>query len=1070
MKRPQAVDESHDMQDSVARTDPRLALLQDIGRVLVEASSEHDALAMIVERICAGLQWEYGACWKEDEQTHHITCSQIWHEPGLAESEFVQLSRNASFEPGPGGLVRTALRLCQPYLVEDISTLSGFRRGPAAVAVGLRSAFAFPLVVRGQTLGAMEFFSRRAWVPDDALTMTAVALGTMVGEYLARREADARYRELVELSPDAIVVDCEGTHVFANQAAVAMLGANDVSQILGSSAYSIVHPDFHAISRSRAQRMYEDRRDVPLLELKFLRFDGTPIDVEASSRYFVYSGRPAIQTIFRDISSRKRDELRIARLTHLYSALSETNKAIALLSSAEELFREVCRIAVDHGKFELAGIMEVPVGDEHIGQFVAACGGQQQQLLGIRLDLDRDGPHLNGPLAHAIRRGVHSISNDFLNDPGTEAWRNLARSAKLRSGAAFPLRKAGTVIGALAVYSPETGIFETDLIGLLDEMALNLSFGLDAIERDTKRRAAESALRENERALSTLLGNLPGMAYRCRVDDLWTLEFASEGCIRLTGYRPVDLIDNRVLSFIDLVYPGDRARVQSEIREKLERSDHFNVEYQIVCADATVKWVSEKAQAIRNDAGEIVALEGIIDDITDRKRFEERLSFLAQYDVLTGLPNRALFYDRLRQAVVRAKREQAMVGLMFLDLDRFKQINDTLGHAAGDRVLKVVAERLKGFLREVDTIARLGGDEFTVVIEGVSEPEQLSGVAEKIRNALAEPVDLDGRDMSVSASIGITIYPRDGEDIEQLIKNADIAMYHAKHRGGRQQFQFYDEGMGPLAAEHLELEAKLKRAIEKQEFLLHYQPVVDMDSGRITGMEALIRWQSPQGLVAPANFIPLAEESGLILDIGRWVLLAACTQARKWQREGLPALRLAVNLSPLQLRQENLLASITEILRESGLAPQHLELEITENTVMDRSRDTIVTLTRLEHLGVRLTIDDFGTGYSSLAYLKQFPVHSLKIDRSFIRDITTDKDDAAIVSAMIAMAKSLGLGLVAEGVETRGQLEFLRAAGCRAYQGYYFSVPLPANAFAELVRRQTLQEQDSGKRTQDSVK
>ena len=550
------------------------------------------------------------------------------------------------------------------------------------------------------------------------------------------------------------------------------------------------------------------------------------------------------------------------------------------------------------------------------------------------------------------------------------------------------------------------------------------------------------------------------MAYRCRVDEQWTLEFASEGCIQLTGYRPVDLIENRVLSFVDLVYPGDRTRVQNEIGERLERDDHFIIEYQIVCADATVKWVSEKAQAVRNEAGAIIALEGIIDEITDRKRFEERLSFLAQYDVLTGLPNRALFYDRLRQAVVRARREQAMVGLMFLDLDRFKQINDTLGHAAGDRVLKVVADRLKGFLREVDTIARLGGDEFTVIIEGVSDPVQLSGVAEKIRSALSEPVDLDGRDMSVSASIGITLYPRDGEDIEQLIKNADIAMYHAKHRGGRQQFQFYDQGMAPLAAEHLELEAKLRRAIEKQEFLLHYQPVVDLASGAITGMEALIRWQSPQGLVPPANFIPLAEESGLILDIGRWVLQAACTQARKWQREGLPALRLAVNLSPLELRQPNLLASVAEILRESGLAPQYLELEITENTVMDRSRDTMATLTRLEQLGVQLSIDDFGTGYSSLAYLKQFPVHSLKIDRSFVRDITRDSNDAAIAGAMIAMSKSLGLSVIAEGVETREQLDFLRAAGCLAYQGYYFSVPLPANAFAELVRKQAQKKQD----------
>jgi EAL domain-containing protein (putative c-di-GMP-specific phosphodiesterase class I) len=311
--------------------------------------------------------------------------------------------------------------------------------------------------------------------------------------------------------------------------------------------------------------------------------------------------------------------------------------------------------------------------------------------------------------------------------------------------------------------------------------------------------------------------------------------------------------------------------------------------------------------------------------------------------------------------------------------------------------------------------------------------------------------------MSVSASIGITLFPRDGEDIEQLIKNADIAMYRAKQRGGRQQFQFYEHGMAPLAAEHLELETRLRRAIEKQEFLLHYQPVVDMASGRIAGMEALVRWQSPQGLISPAKFMPLAEESGLILDIGKWVLRAACTQARKWQREGLPSLRLAVNLSPLQLRQQDLLASIMEILRESGLAPQYLELQITENTVMERNRDTMATMTRLEQLGVRLSVDDFGTGYSSLAYLKQFPVHSLKIDHSFVRDITTDRDDAAIVSAMIAMAKSLGLGVVAEGVETRQQLEFLRAAGCGAYQGYYFSVPLPANAFAELVKRQAPQ-------------
>jgi diguanylate cyclase (GGDEF)-like protein/PAS domain S-box-containing protein len=1049
------------MQPGIVRSDSYLALLQDIGRMLAQATSEHEALTMIVERICTCLQCEFGACWKEDEQTHHVACTQIWHEPALAGSAFVELTLSASFEPGVGGLIRTTLNSRKPIAVEDIATLPGLRRAPAALATGLRSAFAFPLVTGGQPLGAMEFFSRESRTPGEALTMTAIAAGTMIGEFLARRQAEERYRELVELSPDALVVHSDDAYVFANRAAIVALGAKDVSQILGCDAYSIVHPDFKDISRARVQRMYQDRSDAPMAGLKYLRFDGTAFDVEASSRYFIFAGRPAIQTIFRDVSSRKRDEQHIARLTNLYAALSETNKAIALLSSPEVLFREVCRIAVNHGKFELAGVVEVATaGDERVGRFVASHGRYQEKLLEIRLDLDRAGPHLNGPIAGSIRRGVHSINNDFLNDPGTEHWRDLASSANLRSGGAFPLRRAGKVVGALAVYATEIGIFDKDLIELLDEIALNLSFGLDAIERDAMRRDAESALRENEHALSTLLGNIPGMAYRCRVDDSWTLEYASEGCIQLTGYRPIDLIDNRMLCFIDLVYPGDRTRVQNEIREGLVHSDHFTIEYQIVCADATVKWVSEKAQAVRNDAGEIIALEGIIDDVTDRKRFEERLSFLAQYDVLTGLPNRALFYDRLKQAVGRARREQTMVGLMFLDLDRFKQINDTLGHAAGDRVLQVVADRLKGFLREVDTIARLGGDEFTVVIEGVSQPEQLTGVAEKIRNALTAPVQLDGRDMSVSASIGITLYPRDGEDIEQLIKNADIAMYHAKHRGGRQQFQFYDQGMSALAADYLELETKLRLAIERQEFVLHYQPVVDMASGTIIGMEALVRWQSPEGLVPPANFIPLAEESGLILDIGGWVLQGACNQARKWQREGLTSLRLAVNLSPLQLRQENLPAAVAEILRESGLAAHYLELEITENTVMERSRDTMTALTRLEQLGVRLSIDDFGTGYSSLAYLKQFPVHSLKIDRSFVRDITTDSNDAAIVSAMIAMAKSLGLSVIAEGVETRQQLQFLRTAGCNAYQGYYFSVPLPANAFSELVKRQVQKKQD----------
>ncbi|MEO8003956.1 MAG: EAL domain-containing protein [Betaproteobacteria bacterium] len=1033
--------------------DTHLRLLEDIARVLDRDLTPDEALARVVERICTYLDWQYGAAWKADEQTGQLACMQIWHEPGLAGSEFIELTRNRPFEPGDVELIAGALDQYRPIHVGDISSMAASPRMQAAVTAGLRSAFAFALSSGERALCAMEFFSRSPRAHDAAMDSTAAVIAMALGEFLARHYAEDGYREFVELSSDAIIVHCDGVIVSANQSAAALLGARTTDRLVGQQIFPYVHPTWRDHARERVRHMHATRTDAPQMEMKLLGADGRAFDVEVLSRYCVHAGRPAIRSTYRDVTRRKRDEQRIARLGNMYAALSETSKAIAQLSMPVDLFKQVCRIVVDHGKFELAGIMDGAI-DGRTGRFVTAYGKHAAELLDIRIAFDMKGPHLNGPVAAAIRSGAPSIVNDFLNDPATLHWQKLASNAEFRAGGAFPLRRAGKVVGALAVYSSESGLFEQDLIELLDEVAQTLSFGLDAIEREAMRRKTDSALRENERALSTLLANLPGMAYRCRMDDKWTLEFASEGCVTLTGYRPVDLIENRAIAFVDLIYPSDRVRVQAEIREKLDRSDRFTIEYQIVCADAAVKWVSEKAQAIRDEDGNIVALEGIIDDITERKRSEQRLSFLAQYDVLTGLPNRALFYDRLRQAVGRARREQSMVGLMFLDLDRFKQINDTLGHAAGDRVLKVVADRLKGFLREVDTIARLGGDEFTVVIEGVTDVVQLTGVAEKIREALVEPVSLDGRDMSVSASIGITLYPRDGEDIEQLIKNADIAMYHAKRKGGRQQYQFYDEGMGPLAAEHLELETKLKRAIEKQEFVLHYQPIVDVATGRIAGMEALVRWQSPQGLVPPANFIPLAEESGLIVDIGRWVLQAACTQARKWQREGLPPLRLAVNLSPLQLKQENLLESIAEILRESGLAPQYLELEITENSVMERSRDAITTLGRLESLGVKLSIDDFGTGYSSLAYLKQFPVHSLKIDRSFVRDITTDSDDAAIVSAMIAMAKNLQLEVIAEGVETRQQLEFLRAAGCNTYQGYYFSVPLPAKAFAELVRKQ----------------
>ncbi len=443
----------------------------------------------------------------------------------------------------------------------------------------------------------------------------------------------------------------------------------------------------------------------------------------------------------------------------------------------------------------------------------------------------------------------------------------------------------------------------------------------------------------------------------------------------------------------------------------------------------------------------------VIQDITERKQNQERLNYLAYYDALTGLPNRSLLLDRLRQAMIESERHERLAAVLFLDLDRFKLVNDTLGHEAGDVLLKSAANRLSACVRSGDTVARLGGDEFTIVLANVAHVDDTGRVARKILNAFAAPFQIAGQELFVSPSIGITLFPLDDNDPEALLKNADAAMYHAKD-SGRNTFQFFTPELNQRTARRLGLETALRHALERGEFQLHYQPQVDLASGRVTGVEALIRWQRPDiGLVSPLEFIPLAEETGLIVPIGDWVLRTACAQARAWQQAGLPDLRMSVNIAPRQFQQQDLAGVVLRILRETGLDPRRLVLEITEGTIMQNAGAAIETLRTLGALGVGLSLDDFGTGYSSLNYLKRFPLDCLKVDKSFVDDITTDPDVAAIVSAIISMARSLEVQVVAEGVETRAQLEFLRAHGCDAIQGYLFSKPLPAAACGELLAR-----------------
>jgi diguanylate cyclase (GGDEF)-like protein len=435
----------------------------------------------------------------------------------------------------------------------------------------------------------------------------------------------------------------------------------------------------------------------------------------------------------------------------------------------------------------------------------------------------------------------------------------------------------------------------------------------------------------------------------------------------------------------------------------------------------------------------------------ERKRVEEHLAFLAHYDHLTGLANRALFRDRLNQSLARADRNKNQVALMFLDLDNFKAVNDTLGHDAGDLLLQGVSERLRRCVRKTDTVARLGGDEFTVILEGITSMQQPAMVAQKILDSLLMPFNLSGHEVFITTSIGITIYPSDSETIKDLLKYADRAMYRAKEHGCN-HYQFYAAEMNIRATERLTFRSSLHYALDREELLLHYQPQINLNSGEVVGVEALLRWDLPQyGLLYPERFITLAEETELIAPIGEWVLRTACKQSRQWINEDLSPFRISVNISSRQFRRRELAGKVERILRETDMDPQRLELELTEGTLMENTEASSDTLELLKNMGVRISIDDFGTGYSSLGYLQRFPIDTLKIARTFVKDITTNPDDAAIARAIIALAQSLRLEVIAEGIETTEQLELLRTQGCEIAQGFLLSRPLPADSIPALV-------------------
>ena len=620
----------------------------------------------------------------------------------------------------------------------------------------------------------------------------------------------------------------------------------------------------------------------------------------------------------------------------------------------------------------------------------------------------------------------------------TEAMeeKKFMKTGKIQSLIRIPLHYQGALVGCFGLDSFESGNIWPEWmwrdLRLIGELLVGAHY----------RKETEGRLQK----LSLAVEQSPSIVMV--TDSEGRIEYVNPKFTEVTGYA-LDEVAGRTPGFLNSgkIPPEEFKKLWQVIKEGKEWQGEFINRKK----NGELYWERAVISSIRDSQGKITHFLALKEDITKRKWAEETIQHMAYYDPLTDLPNRMLFNDRLGQALAQARRKNHLVAILFLDLDRFKVINDTLGHTMGDLLLRSVAERLRKFTREGDTIARMGGDEFTFLLTGLNQVDEAVKTAQSILDVLKHPFNLEGHEVHITPSIGISIFPYDGNDGVTLVKNADAALNRAKEQG-RTNYQLYTPVMNAKAFERMTLENSLRKALEKGEFTLYYQPQVDLDSGEIIGMEALLRWEHPDlGLVSPAQFIPMAEETGLIVPIGEWVLRTACAQNKKWQELGYKPMHIAVNLSARQFNEKNLVDMISGVLRETGLDPQWLDLEITESVIMSHLESTIATMRDLHHLGIQISIDDFGIGYSSLSYLKKFPVHTLKIDQSFIREITTDPDDAAITAAVIAMGHSLKLKVIAEGVETMEQLQLLKGLKCDRMQGYLFSRPVPAQTITPLL-------------------
>lgn len=1011
--------------------------------LIADADSVNAAIQAVIHAICDSEGWECGRFFHIAEGDGSLRMLDGWGIPEPTIQKFLRHSRHIEYKPGEG-LVGYVWSTGKPLSIPDLN------QDPRALLKAhpersdIRGAFLFPVQFQGRVTAVLVFNSRRVRCADQPLLQLIQAIGSQIGQFLERKRAEqnlrsseARLRAVIESANDGIIIYDQALNIVSVNGEAERLIGVPAAALLGKpgfmSAVPCMYEDGSPVDLADRPSAIAMRTGKPVtgrvIGVRHGARSVTWLSISIGLLYGADNGAPTgAVSILRDISSSKRDEQLLKLEQRVARAFTDAADVTVALEGA---IRAIC----ENERWDCGRYLKVEQGVLRFYAGWAVPKSQAQRFI----EVSREMVYAPGVgLAGTTLLSKQPLWVEDMWSDGRVARGALVREVGLRGAFTFPVIVQGAVIGAFIFQSHEIREPDSRLLHAIELIG-------DQIDQIIRRADAEASMRQSEARFRSLCS--------LASDIFWEQdsEYRFTSISSPSGRTNPDKVIGRTAWELGAVNVSEDDWVAHKANLDA-RGRFYDLEVCYRQSDGLERWYSVTGEPFFGASGEFLGYRGVGRDISARKHDERRVRHLASHDILTGLPNRTSFGELLDAAMRNARRRGLSIAVMFIDLDRFKVINDTFGHAAGDALLKEVAARLSGTLRASDIVARLGGDEFVALLQDVKELPDIEIVARKVLSALEYPVSIHNQECTVTASVGVAVFPQDGEDAEALMRKADTAMYQAKD-AGRNSYKLYEPELDLSKPDRLGMETALRRALERNEFRLHYQPRVNAHTGKVTSVEALLRWVHPEkGEILPGSFIPLAEETGIISALGLWALREACAQSASWRDEGLGAVRVAVNVSARQLADEHFEESIQDALAAARLDPSLLEVELTESMLARSPERAAALLGRLRKMGVRLALDDFGTGYSSLAQIKRYPLDTLKIDRSFVAGLPHDRADAGIAHAIIAMGKTFGLGIVAEGVETGEQLLFLEAHGCEEIQGFLISRPLTASRCGEYLR------------------